>query len=82
MHKVSANYTLPTVLNTLQPVAVSGLRKAVNPKTGSATATGTASGAGSSTASGIGSTFLSLLRQNCRIRIPRLPWIRRRWLAR
>ena len=25
MHKVSANYTLPTVLNTLQPVAMSGL---------------------------------------------------------
>ena len=30
MHQVSANYTLPTILNTLQPAAVSGLKKAVN----------------------------------------------------
>ena len=44
MHHVSANYTLPTVLNTLQPAAVSAVRKAVNAKASTAPTTGTNSG--------------------------------------
>ena len=43
MHKVSANYTLPTVLNTLKPAATSGLKKAVSAKASTAATTGTTS---------------------------------------
>jgi flagellar basal-body rod modification protein FlgD len=57
MHKVAANYTLPTVLNTLNPSG--GIRKTLNAKSTTAPSTGSTSG--STTASGIGSTFLSLL---------------------
>lgn len=73
MHKVSANYTLPTVLNTLKPVAVSGLKRAVSAKAGTAATTGTTSGSGSSTASGIGSTFLSLLSTELQNQDPTAP---------
>ena len=44
MHSVSANYTLPTVLNSLQPAAVSAVKKAVNAKASTAPTTGTNSG--------------------------------------
>ncbi|HET6218389.1 MAG TPA: flagellar hook capping FlgD N-terminal domain-containing protein [Acidobacteriaceae bacterium] len=71
MHKVSANYTLPTVLNTLKPVATSGLRKAVNAKASTGTTTGTTSG--SSTADGIGSTFLNLLSTELQNQDPTAP---------
>jgi flagellar basal-body rod modification protein FlgD len=71
MHTVSANYTLPTVLNTLQPAAVSGLRKAVNAKAAAAPATGT--GSDSSTASGVGSTFLNLLATELQNQDPTAP---------
>jgi flagellar basal-body rod modification protein FlgD len=72
MHKVSANYTLPTVLNTLKPVATSGLRKAVNAKASTGTTTtGTASG--TSTADGIGTTFLNLLSTELQNQDPTAP---------
>jgi flagellar basal-body rod modification protein FlgD len=71
MHTVSANYTLPTVLNTLQPAAVSGLRKAVNAKAAAAPSTGT--GSDSSTASGVGSTFLNLLATELQNQDPTAP---------
>lgn len=71
MHPVSANYTLPTVLNTLQPAAVSGLRKAVNAKAAAAPTTGT--GSDSSTAGGIGSTFLNLLATELQNQDPTAP---------
>ena len=58
MHTVSANYTLPAVLNSLQPAAKSGLRTAISGKASPAT-TGTTSS--SSTGSGLDSTFLNLL---------------------
>src|ERR1700677_3936796 len=70
MHNVSANYTLPTVLSTLQPAATSGLRKALA-KTTAATTTGTTPG--STTASGIGSTFLSLLATELQNQDPTAP---------
>ena len=41
MHTVSANYTLPTVLNTLQPAATSGIKKAISGKATAAPTTGT-----------------------------------------
>ena len=71
MHKVSANYTLPTVLNTLKPVATSGLRKAVNAKASTGTTTGTTPG--SSTANGIGTTFLNLLSTELQNQDPTAP---------
>jgi flagellar basal-body rod modification protein FlgD len=71
MHKVSANYTLPTVLNTIKPVATSGLRKAVNAKASTATTTGTTTG--SSTAGGIGTTFLNLLSTELQNQDPTAP---------
>jgi flagellar basal-body rod modification protein FlgD len=71
MHHVSANYTLPTVLNTLQPAAVSGVKKAVNAKASAAPTTGT--NAGSTSASGIGSTFLNLLATELQNQDPTAP---------
>jgi flagellar basal-body rod modification protein FlgD len=71
MHHVSANYTLPTVLNTLQPAAVSGIKKTVNAKASAAPTTGTNSG--SSSASGIGSTFLNLLATELQNQDPTAP---------
>jgi flagellar basal-body rod modification protein FlgD len=71
MHQVSANYTLPTVLNTLQPAAVSGVKKAVNAKASTAPTTGT--NAGSTSASGIGSTFLNLLATELQNQDPTAP---------
>jgi len=63
MHYVSANYTLPTILNTLQPAAVSGLRKALSAKTTATTGTGTTSTSSSSSNAdnSVAATFLSLL---------------------
>jgi flagellar basal-body rod modification protein FlgD len=71
MHHVSANYTLPTILNTLQPAAVSGVKKAVNAKASTAPTTGT--NAGSTSASGIGSTFLNLLATELQNQDPTAP---------
>jgi flagellar basal-body rod modification protein FlgD len=71
MHRISANYTLPTVLNTLKPAATSGLRKAVSAKASTPTTTGTTPG--STTASGIGSTFLSLLSTELQNQDPTAP---------
>lgn len=71
MHKVSANYTLPTVLNTLKPAASSGLKKGVSAKATLAATSGATSG--SSTASGVGSTFLSLLSTELQNQDPTAP---------
>jgi flagellar basal-body rod modification protein FlgD len=72
MHKVSANYTLPTVLNTLKPVATSGPRKAVNAKASTGTTT-TGTTPGTSTANGIGTTFLNLLSTELQNQDPTAP---------
>jgi len=71
MHMVSANYTLPTVLNTLQPAATSGLRKGISAKATPAATTGTTSS--SSTASGLSSTFLNLLATELQNQDPTAP---------
>ena len=71
MHTVSANYTLPAVLNTLQPAASSGLRRAISGKASPAATTGTTSS--SSTASGLDSTFLNLLATELQNQDPTAP---------
>src|SRR6202453_672019 len=76
MQNVSANYTLPTVLSTLRPAAVSGLKNAVSAKTSATTTTGTTStgtSTGSTSASSIGSTFLSLLATELQNQDPTAP---------
>ena len=76
MQNVSANYTLPTVLNTLRPAAVSGLKNAVSAKTSATTTTGTTStgtSTGGTSASSIGSTFLSLLATELQNQDPTAP---------
>ena len=71
MHTVSANYTLPAVLNTLQPAATSGLRKAISGKATPADPTATTSS--SSTASGLDGTFLNLLATELQNQDPTAP---------
>jgi flagellar basal-body rod modification protein FlgD len=62
MHSVSANYTLPTILNTLKPPQTHSVLKARDTGSPSGT-TGTSSTDASSatSATGIGTTFLNLL---------------------
>ena len=71
MHSVSANYTLPTVLKTLQPAATSGLRQAVSSKATTAPTTATTSS--SSTSSSLSSTFLNLLATELQNQDPTAP---------
>jgi flagellar basal-body rod modification protein FlgD len=71
MHSVSANYTLPTVLKTLQPAATSGLRQAVSSKATTAPTTPTTSS--SSTSSSLSSTFLNLLATELQNQDPTAP---------
>src|SRR5580700_12106426 len=71
MHSVSANYTLPAVLNTLQPAAISGIRKAVSGKANTASTTATTSS--SSGASSLSSTFLNLLATELQNQDPTAP---------
>jgi flagellar basal-body rod modification protein FlgD len=70
MHQVSANYTLPAVLNALQPAAVSAVKMAVNPKASTAPASGPSQG---TSATDIGSTFLSLLATELQNQDPTAP---------
>jgi flagellar basal-body rod modification protein FlgD len=77
MHLVSANYTLPTVLDTLKPPASIGTKNAVSAKattgtTGSSGASSTTSASSSSDTS-IGSTFLSLLSTELQNQDPTAP---------
>jgi flagellar basal-body rod modification protein FlgD len=74
MHYVSANYTLPAILNSLQPAAVSAVKSAVNAKASTAPTTGTTSGTGSGTSpTDIGSTFLNLLATELQNQDPTAP---------
>ncbi len=70
MHLVPANYTLPAVLNSLQPAAVSAVKSAVNAKASTASTTGTGSGTSSTD---IGSTFLNLLATELQNQDPTAP---------
>ena len=74
MHNVAANYTMPTILNTLRPVASVGLMKPATAKSNNANATGTASStSGSSSAGGLDTTFLNLLAQELQNQDPTAP---------
>jgi flagellar basal-body rod modification protein FlgD len=70
MHHVSANYTLPAVLNSLQPAGASAVKSAVNAKATTAPTTGTTSG---TSATDIGSTFLNLLATELQNQDPTAP---------
>jgi len=71
MHLVSANYTLPAVLNTLQPAAVSAVKQAVNAKASTAPTTTGPSSDPSST--DIGRTVLNLLATELQNQDPTAP---------
>src|SRR5579859_6218602 len=70
MHLVSANYTLPTVLNSLQPGAVNAVKRAVTAKASATPTTGTNSG---TSASDISGTFLNLLATELQNQDPTAP---------
>jgi flagellar basal-body rod modification protein FlgD len=72
MHTVSANYTLPTVLNTLQPAVTSGIKKAISGKATTAPTTTATTSSGSS-ASSLSSTFLNLLSTELQNQDPTAP---------
>ena len=71
MHKVSANYTLPTVLNTLRPATANGLRQSLSAK--ATTAAATATTAPNSAGGGLGATFLNLLSTELQNQDPTAP---------
>jgi flagellar basal-body rod modification protein FlgD len=72
-HRVSANFTMPTILNSLKPAATSATAKAVGPK--ATTSTGSSSGTSSSSTSGSGldTTFLNLLATELQNQDPTAP---------
>jgi flagellar basal-body rod modification protein FlgD len=72
MHPVSANYTLPTVLNTLQPAAASGIKRAISGKASPAATTTPTTSSGTS-ASSLSSTFLNLLATELQNQDPTAP---------
>jgi len=74
MHSISANYTMPAILNSLKPTSTNGLLKLGTAKANSASSTGTAtSSSSSSSAGGLGTTFLSLLAQELQNQDPTAP---------
>jgi flagellar basal-body rod modification protein FlgD len=74
MHSVSANYTMPSILNTLTPAVSNGLQKPANARASAARTTGTSSStSSSSSAGGLGTTFLSLLAQELQNQDPTAP---------
>jgi flagellar basal-body rod modification protein FlgD len=73
-HKVSANYTLPTVLNTVKPAANSATAKPKAATTGtSGTGTSGTSSTSSSTGTDLGTTFLNLLATELQNQDPTAP---------
>ena len=74
MHRVSANYTLPAVLHSLQPASTSGLSKALSGKANAAATTATTgTTSASSTSSSLSSTFLNLLATELQNQDPTAP---------
>lgn len=68
MHKVSANYTMPAILNSLKPTASSGAPRALT-----TSGSGTTSSTSTSSTGDLGSTFLSLLSQELQNQDPTAP---------
>jgi len=71
MHQVSASYTLPAVLNSLQPAALSGLRKTLSAKASTPATTPTTTG--NNSANDLSSTFLNLLATELQNQDPTAP---------
>jgi flagellar basal-body rod modification protein FlgD len=71
LHGVLANFTIPTILNTLKPTASTGLAKAASLK--AAAADSSSSTSSSTSANGLGTTFLSLLAQELQNQDPTAP---------
>ena len=74
MTNVSANYTMPTILNTLTPAAGSGSATTTKAKANAVSSSGTTGSTSSSTSgSSIGTTFLNLLAQELQNQDPTAP---------
>jgi flagellar basal-body rod modification protein FlgD len=74
MHSVLANYTMPTILNSLSPAAGFVLPKVSSAKANATSTTSTSGSTSSGTsASGLGTTFLSLLAQELQNQDPTAP---------
>jgi flagellar basal-body rod modification protein FlgD len=74
MQHVMANYTLPTVLNTVKTVGSGGLVKPYSSKVTPASTTGTGSSSSTGTSgTDLGTTFLSLLAQELQNQDPTAP---------
>lgn len=75
MNLVSANYAMPTILNTLKPAVSSGSQTTLNPKAkAQATpSTSSSSTSNSSTGGNLGVTFLNLLAQELQNQDPTAP---------
>jgi flagellar basal-body rod modification protein FlgD len=71
MSSVLANYTMPTILNSLTPAASSGTQKSTSAKANAASTSSSTSS--SSSAGGLGTTFLSLLAQELQNQDPTAP---------
>ena len=71
MHQVSASYTLPAVLNSLQPAPLSGLRKTLSAKASTPATTPTTTG--NNGANDLSSTFLNLLATELQNQDPTAP---------
>ena len=75
MQHVMANYTLPTVLNTVKPIGSGGLAKPASTKAKTAATSSSTGTATSSSSSGtdLSTTFLSLLAQELQNQDPTAP---------
>jgi flagellar basal-body rod modification protein FlgD len=74
MHHVSANYTMPTILNSVMPAAGKGGAKSATSKANAASTSSTAtSTSSSSTGTSLGTTFLNLLAQELQNQDPTDP---------
>ncbi len=74
MHSVLANYTMPTILNSISPAAGMPLAKSASAKANAASTASTSGSTSSGTsASALGSTFLSLLSQELQNQDPTAP---------
>jgi len=74
MHHISANYTMPTILNTLKPVVNNGVAKAVKSAAGATGMTSTGTSTSSSSSGGeLDTTFLNLLAQELQNQDPTAP---------
>ena len=74
MHSISANYTMPTILNTLTPAVSNGLQKLASPRANAASTASTNGSTSSSSGAGdLSTTFLSLLSQELQNQDPTAP---------